>query len=190
MQIRWSNFQTGLTQIPAQHQHHQCDGPTVQYADGNAAVAHTQAELQESVDNFHAAYTCFGLTVNKAKTKILAQSRPRKNLPSTSSKEIENRLPAGHTAYGTLSTRVFMYKDLTTRTKVMVYNAIIVSTLLYACETWTLYRRDLKKLEQFHQKELRAIMKIKWDNYVSNTAVIERANDTSIVAMIMKHRLR
>ncbi|XP_070000282.1 uncharacterized protein [Penaeus vannamei] len=125
----------------------------LQYADDNAAVAHTQAELQESVDNFHAAYTCFGLTVNKVKTKILAQPRPGENTPSTSSKEIENRLQAGHTAYGRLSTRVFKNKDLTTHTKMMVYKTIIVSTLLYACETWTLYSRDLKKLEQFHQKK-------------------------------------
>ncbi|XP_076033004.1 uncharacterized protein LOC143020466 [Oratosquilla oratoria] len=152
----------------------------LQYADDNAAVAHTHAELQQSVDNFHAAYTCFGLTVNKAKTKISAQPRPEENPPatnitmdgttiecvehfpylgsilstqSTSSKEIENRLQAGHTAYGRLSTRVFKNKGLTTHTKVMVYNAVIVSTLLYACETWTLYSRDLKKLEQFHQKK-------------------------------------
>jgi len=109
---------------------------------------------------------------------------------STSSKEIENRLQAGHAAYGRLSTRVFKNKDLTTHTKVMVYNTIIVSTLLYACETWTLHSRDLKKLEQFHQKKLRAIMKIKWNDYVSNTAVLERANITSIEAMIMKHRPR
>lgn len=33
-------------------------------------------------------------------------------------------------------------------------------------------------------------MKIKWNDYVSNTAVLERANITSIEAMIMKHRLR
>ncbi|XP_068203054.1 uncharacterized protein [Palaemon carinicauda] len=107
----------------------------LQYADDNAAVAHTQAELQKSVDNFHAAYMCFGITVNKAKTKILAHPSPGENLPVTnitmdgttieciepfpylgsilstqiiSSREIENRLQAGHTAYGSLSTRVFM----------------------------------------------------------------------------------
>ncbi|XP_076058643.1 uncharacterized protein LOC143035662 [Oratosquilla oratoria] len=55
----------------------------LQYADDNAAVAHTHAELQQSVDNFHAAYTCFGLTVNKAKTKILVQPRPGENPPAT-----------------------------------------------------------------------------------------------------------
>ncbi|XP_076043766.1 uncharacterized protein LOC143026869 [Oratosquilla oratoria] len=112
------------------------------------------------------------------------------SIQSTSSEEIENRLQAGHTAYGRLSTRVFKNKGLPTHTKVMVYNAVIVSTLLYACETWTLYSRDLKKLEQFHQKKLRAIMKIKWNDYVSNTAVLERPNVTSIEAMIMKHGLR
>lgn len=189
----------------------------LQYADDNAAAAHSPAELQESVDNFHSAYSCFGLTVNKAKTKILAQPRPGENPPnvnitmdgttiecvehfpylgsilstqSNCSKEIENRLQASHTAFGRLSTRVFKNKDLTIQTKVMVYKAVVVSTLLYACETWTIYSKDLKKLEQFHQKKLRTIMQIKWDDYVSNINVLKRANVTSIEAMIMKHRLR
>ncbi|XP_068240784.1 uncharacterized protein [Palaemon carinicauda] len=188
----------------------------LQYADDNAAVVHIQAEFQESVDNFHAAYTCFSLTVSKAKTKILTQQRPGEHPPVTNitmdrttiecdehfpylgsilstqstSSEIENRLQAGHTACGRLFTRVFMDKDLTTHTKVMVYNAIIVSTLLYVCETWILYSRNLKKLEQFHQKKLRAIMKIKWNDCASNTAVFEKANLTSIEAMIMKHHFR
>ncbi|XP_068237099.1 uncharacterized protein [Palaemon carinicauda] len=189
----------------------------LQYTDDNTAIADTQEELQELVDNFHAAYMCFGLTVNKAKTKILAKPRPGENPPvtnitmdgttiecikhfpylgsivSTQSiffKEIENRSQAGHTAYGRLATRVFMNKDLTTHTKVMVYNTIIVSTLLYACETWTLYSKDLENLEQFHQKKLRAIMKFKWNGDVSNTAVLERANVISIEGMITKHHLR
>lgn len=33
-------------------------------------------------------------------------------------------------------------------------------------------------------------MKLKWDNYVTNTTVLERANGISIEAMIMKHHLR
>ncbi|XP_076029807.1 uncharacterized protein LOC143018334 [Oratosquilla oratoria] len=37
---------------------------------------------------------------------------------------------------------------------------------------------------------MRAIVKIKWNDYVSNTAVFERVNITSIEPMIMKHRLR
>ncbi|ROT60661.1 putative RNA-directed DNA polymerase from mobile element jockey-like [Penaeus vannamei] len=133
-----------LARLSSQRNTNTINVTELQYADDNAAVAHTQAELQESVDNFHAAYTCFGLTVNKAKTKILAQPRPGENTPvtnitmdgtttecvehfpylgsilstqSTSSKEIENRLQAGHTAYGRLSTRVFKNKDLTTHTK-------------------------------------------------------------------------
>ncbi|XP_068238528.1 uncharacterized protein [Palaemon carinicauda] len=145
----------------------------LQHADGNAAVVQTQAELQELVDNFHDAYTCFGLTVNKAKTKILTQPRPQENPPVTnitmdgttiecaahfpylgsilstqnsSSKELESKLQAGHTAYERLSTTVFMNKDLTTHTKVMVYNSIIASTLLHVFEIWTLYNSDLKNL--------------------------------------------
>ena len=89
-----------------------------------------------------------------------------------------------------LSDRVFKNKDLTYRTKLMVYNAIVVSTLLYGCETWTLYRRDLKKLEQFHQKKLRSILKISWEDYITNNDVLERAGALSMEATIVKHRLR
>ncbi|XP_068227260.1 uncharacterized protein [Palaemon carinicauda] len=181
-----------LARLKSQRNTNTVNVTELQYADDNVAVAPTQAELKESVDNFHAASTFFSLTVNKAKTKILAQPRPGKNPPVTNitmdgttiecikhfpylrsilttqntSKEIENRLQAAHTAYGRLSTWVFMNKDLTPYYKGDVYNSIIVSTLLYACETWTHYSRDLKKLEQFHQKKLRAIMKIKWNGCV------------------------
>ena len=32
---------------------------------------------------------------------------------------------------------------------VMVFRAVVLSSLLYACETWTLYSRDVKQLEKF-----------------------------------------
>lgn len=41
----------------------------LQYADDNASIAHTQPELQESVDNFHAAYTCFGQRLTRPKPR-------------------------------------------------------------------------------------------------------------------------
>jgi len=110
--------------------------------------------------------------VNIAKTKILAQPLPQSALPDffisvagkdiervehfpylgsilsvqcTSAKYVENRLKAAHTAFGRLTSRVFLNKDLNYTTKLMV------STLLCGCETWTLYRRDLMTLEQFQE---------------------------------------
>lgn len=61
-------------------------------------------------------------------------------------------------------------RPLTISTKLMVYNAVVIPTLLYGCEAWTLYRRQIKRLESFHCKKLRCI---KWDNYVPKTTILQ-----------------
>lgn len=46
----------------------------------------------------------------------------------------------------------FSNHGLTTKTKIIVFRAVVhLSTLLYACKTWTLYCQDIKRLEQFQQ---------------------------------------
>ena len=72
----------------------------------------------------------------------------------------------------------------------MVYKAVVLPTLLYGCETWTLYKEDLKKLERFHQRKLRVIMKIRWQDKVSNISVLNRGFSQSIEAIVALHRLR
>ena len=52
--------------------------------------------------------------------------------------------------------------------KIQAYRAVVVPTLLYGAETWVLYRKQTRLLEQFHQRCLRSILGIKWQDYVSN----------------------
>ena len=52
-------------------------------------------------------------------------------------------------------------------TKLKVYRAVVLSTLLYACETWTVYQQHakklhLKKLNCFYLCCLRKLLKVKW----------------------------
>lgn len=189
----------------------------LQYADDNASPALTPEELQRSVNCFKRSYDRFGLTINKQKTKVFAQPAPGTILPKlnitisdttleevdhfsylgsvlskqgTSGQDVINRLCAAHAAFGRLSRRVFCNKHLTVHTKLMVYQAVVISTLLYGCETWTLYRQDIKKLEHFHQQKLRSIMKIKWEDHITNISVLEKAGVNSIEAHIVGHRLR
>jgi len=51
--------------------------------------------------------------------------------------EIQHRVNLASASFRRLSKRVFTNRDLSTRTKMVAYNAICVSTLLYACEGWT-----------------------------------------------------
>ena len=71
-----------------------------------------------------------------------------------------------------------------------VYRAVVLSSLLYGCETWTVCRRHLKQLERFHQRALRSNLEIWWQDTVINTEVFERTNYISIEAMLLKSYLR
>jgi len=50
---------------------------------------------------------------------------------------------------------------VTIRVKCQVYRAIVLTTLLYGSETWTLYKSQVRKLNSFMMKQLRSIMKVK-----------------------------
>ena len=71
-----------------------------------------------------------------------------------------------------------------------VYKAVILPSLLYSCETWTVYSRHLKSLNSFHLKCLHKILKIRWQDKVPDTEVLHRADITSIHTLISKNQLR
>lgn len=43
-----------------------------------------------------------------------------------------------------------------------VYRAVVILSLLYGCESWTLYQRDIKQLEKFHIHTICSIFDIYW----------------------------
>ena len=67
---------------------------------------------------------------------------------------------------------------------------MVLPSLLCGCETWTLYRRHVKKLESFHMRALRSILGIKWQDRMTNLEVLDRTNSTSIESMLIKAQLR
>ena len=54
------------------------------------------------------------------------------------------------------------------------------SHLMYGAETWVLYRKQIGLVERFHQRCLRSILGIKWQDHVSNEEVLKRASMCSI----------
>ena len=72
----------------------------------------------------------------------------------------------------------------------LVYQACVLSTLLYGSETWTTYAKQERRLNSFHQRCLRKILRIRWSDKVSNEEVLQRTNQTSIQSMLGIRRLR
>lgn len=67
-----------------------------------------------------------------------------------------------------LKLRVLECNDLKNETKIAVYEAVVLPTLLYGSECWTVYKKHVKVHEKFHQRQLRNILRIQWQDYVSN----------------------
>ena len=93
-------------------------------------------------------------------------------------------------SFGHLRKRVWDNRGLKIDTKCAVYRAVVLSALLYGCETWTAYRRHTKLLEQFHQRCLRSILKIDWFHRISNVQVLQQAALSGIEAILSLSQLR
>ncbi|XP_056674919.1 uncharacterized protein LOC130457479 [Monodelphis domestica] len=177
------------------------------FADDCALMAHQENHLQTIVDRFSTATKLFGLTINLSKTEVLYQPAPGrptnqpcitinstqlsnvntfKYLGSTIANdgsldhEINARIQKASQALRRLLSKVLQHRDVSTATKLKVYNAVVLSSLLYDCETRTLYRKHMKQLEQFHQRSLQSIIRIRWQDRITNQEVLDRANSTSI----------
>ena len=187
------------------------------YADDADLVAHYPEELQLVMDRFTIACTCFGLTVSIKKSKVMYTPAPGDPyvepnifvygkrlevvrefvyLGSTVSNdgsldaEIKQRISKASKSFGGLEDRVWSDGDLTLATKMSVYRACVLSSLLYASETWTLYQSHVGQLERFHQHCLRHILGLKWDCHVPDTDVLARTKTTSIAAIVRRNQLR
>ena len=93
-------------------------------------------------------------------------------------------------AYGKLRERLWDNHHLSPRVKFKVYKAIVLSTLLYGAETWTVYRTQVKKLNAYMMRHLREIMKISWKDRVSNDKIYRRSGLAPMTDILIERNLR
>ena len=94
------------------------------------------------------------------------------------------------TTLSKLAKRVWENKNLKIPTKVNIYKACVISTLLYGSESWTTYSTQERKLQAFHVRCLRRILGITWQDEVPNNEVLSRAGIPSMYTLLRQHRLR
>eukprot|EP00057_Strongylocentrotus_purpuratus_P004435 XP_003728692.1 PREDICTED: uncharacterized protein LOC100893697 [Strongylocentrotus purpuratus] len=100
--------------------------------------------------------------------------------------EVVKRMSKASSAFGRLRTRLWNNHHVSTRVKCKIYGAIVLSTLLYGAENWTLYKSQAKQLHAFMMRHLRAIMRISWKDKVTNNEVLERANLPSMEDLLIR----
>jgi len=71
-----------------------------------------------------------------------------------------------------------------------LYNALVISVLLYGSETWTLLKADERRLEAFHMNCQRRILGIRnWFHFVTNTSVTSQTGKQGLAIRICWRRL-
>ena len=104
--------------------------------------------------------------------------------------EITARTAKASVAFGRLRTNVWERNGIRLDTKLKVYKAAVLPTLLYACETWTVYQRHAKKLNHFHLSCLRKLLKIRWQDKIPDTEVLKKAKMQSVHTLLKLAQLR
>jgi len=145
------------------------------YGDDGVLFTDCPSKWPEILITFDAAAETMGLHTSRQKTKI--QNTGHGTPPSSvymqasgqtvkaldqflylgsainsdcrSTHEIHRRIGIASGVMGRLS-NVWQQSRLSLATKLRVYNSLVLSVLLYGCETWTILKSDERKLEAFH----------------------------------------
>ena len=187
------------------------------FADDCALNALTEEDMQATMDKFSNACDNFGLTISITKTEVMHQPAPglpyiepsitvKGNKLKVVSKftylgstlstavniddEVNSRIAKASSAFGRLKNNVWERRGISLSTKLKVYRAVIITTLLYGSESWTVYSRHARQLNHFHMTCLRRLLRIKWQDKIPDTEVLSRTNLPSIHTLLQKAQLR
>ena len=172
-----------------------------------AKGAPTEEKMQKGVDQVSDSCDSFDFTISIKKTEVVyqpAHGKPNKEptitvkgqrlqvvdkftyLGSTLSRvvhiddEVNARIAKASAAFGLLRGSIWDRSGIRLDTKLKVYRSVVLPTLLYACETWTVYQRHAKRLNHFHTSCLRKLLKIKWQDRIPDAEVLKRTRMQSI----------
>ena len=182
-------------------------------ADDAGVATHTQEELQSLMECFSQACKDFGLTISLKKTNVLGHGTVVAPVITIDDYEldavcqytylgstiidnlsldadIEKRVGKAASTLARLTARVWTSPKLSAKANMAVYNACVISTLLYGSETWTTYAGQERRLNTFHLRSIRRILGISWQDKVTNADVLSRAGLPSMYTLLRQRRLR
>ncbi|VDO90605.1 unnamed protein product [Schistosoma curassoni] len=151
-------------------------------ADDLALPLHTQQQMQEKTTRVEAASTAVGLNIHKGKSKILRYNTVCTNPITIDGEDVEDvktftylgsiinehsrsdadvkaRIGKARTAYSQLN-NIWNSKQLSTNTKVRIFDTNVQTVLLYGTETWTTMKAIIQKIQVFINSCLRKILRI------------------------------
>ena len=110
-----------------------------------------------------------------------------------STAEIKIRLAIATVSMSKLN-KIWSSKDISFATKIKLYKTLVLSTLLYGSESWTLTADSTKRIQAFENKCYRRMLRISWKDRKTNEfvqrGITARAGQQEKLLGIVKRRKR
>nr|VZI33106.1 unnamed protein product [Spirometra erinaceieuropaei] len=104
--------------------------------------------------------------------------------------EVVHRISKASQALDRLQNTVWNPHGPHVNIKLKIYRAVILLTLLHGTDSWTVYKKQARKLSLFHLSCLRQIVKLRWQVRILDTDVLEKTGILSIETMLRQLQLR
>ena len=192
-----------------------------QFADDVVIMAPTRAGAEMALQAYMDTASAFGMTVSLQKTKLMVVGHAVTDeekapiligdqyieclddftyMGSTITSngrmdaDIDRRTACASRAFGALRKAVFRDRNLTLTTKRQVYQACVLSVLLYSSECWTPQQRHIKRLNSFHHRCIRSVLGItnkqQWELHITSAMTRPQWGDPDTVSTkVQKRRL-
>lgn len=173
----------------------------LRYADDTTLFAASEQELAELFSRVEKESELVGLSINKAKTKVLVIDTPGTltrsnelrglefvdqfiylgsllNSEGDSGKEIARRIQMSKAAMTKL-TRIWKDRNVSRKTKVRLVQTLVFSIFFYGAESWTIKQRERAKIDAFEMWCWRRMLRIPWTARRTNISILEELGITT-----------
>ena len=103
------------------------------------------------------------------------------------SRDIRNRLQKARGVFQRLG-KVWAARGIGRGTKIRLFQTLVRPVLLDGCETWKITKADERRLNSFQCQCLRRILRIRWQQRISNNRVVEMAEINNRSCEIRRRR--
>jgi endonuclease/exonuclease/phosphatase family metal-dependent hydrolase len=172
----------------------------VRFADDQAMVDSTEEGLQSTMNALNDTAKKYGMKINTKKTKVMRISRSGRNDVTINLEgqkieqvkkfqylgawitddgrcevEIKARIASAKIAFS--KKKELLTRSLCAQVKKKIIKTVIWSSALYAAETWTLRKDDMRRIEALEMWIWRRMMKVPWTAKKSNNEILRMVEE-------------
>ena len=111
------------------------------------------------------------------------------NEVSACDKEVKRRIALGMYTFRELQKPIWSQGCISLRTKMQLYQMLVMSVVLYGSESWVCTDQDYAKLNTFHNKNLRSLLG-KQRNEISRKELFKITRSCPMENYVRRYRLR